>query len=191
MNKKLPRILTLVFALIAVVIAFILYKKVSGEQELQDKIISQEIEIKKKLTLYGELQKLFLLQSPENNKAYAKNWKELKSFVDTGKIYIIDRKETVKELYLGKDTTIFSYDTLKVVAIKDSIWGKSGFNIREFEYVPDDDNARTFVLQTGFSKNRLVFEIKDPEPINPARQIGELDTLRVGSMTEPTTEGNW
>lgn len=191
MKKNLSLILSLVFFSAILVVGFGLYNKIKKEEAFQIKINEQELLIKKKLSLFGQLQKLYFTQAPESNKLYLDNWGDFKKYVDTGKIYVIDRREEIKELYLGKDTSIFYYDTLKIISIKDSIWNKSGFEMRTFSFVPDEDNAREFEIAAQYKEGRSVFEIKDPEPINPARQSGEMDTLRVGSLDEPTTEGNW
>ena len=191
MKKNLSLILSFIFLTASAFAGFSLYKKIKNEEAFQIKVNEQEILIKKKLSLFGQLQKLYFSQAPEDRKLFLDNWQDFKTYVDTGKIYIVDRKEEIKELYLGKDTSIFHYDTVKVISIKDSLWNKSGFEMRTFSYVPDEDNAREFKIAARYKDGRSVFEIKDPEPINPARQTGEMDTLRVGSLEEPTTEGNW
>lgn len=190
-NKNLPLLLSLLFLLASAIVIYLLYNKVSEENSKQLEITKQEDAIKRKLSLYGQLQKLYFNQQPENNKTFVSEWKAFKNFVETGKIYTIERKETVKELSLGKDTIIFSYDTINVVSIMDSIWNKTEFEMRTFEYVPDEINPRKFDLRAGTFEGRAVFEIKDTAPINPTRISGEQDTLKVGSMISPTTEGNW
>jgi predicted choloylglycine hydrolase len=191
MKDKIPHILSIVFISLSAYFGYVLYKKVTNEDAKQKLILTQEEDIKKKLTLYGQILKIYINQQTGAIKSYPKDWYEIKEFVLHGKLYEIERKEIVKELYLGKDTTIFKYDTLKTISIMDSIWNKSGFEIRTFSYVPDIENAREFVYKTGYTDGKAVFEITDPEPIHPSRQSGELDTLRVGSMKEATTEGNW
>lgn len=187
MKSKISLILILFFGLGTVGAGYVLYSKIKKEEQLQLEIKTQEEEIKQKLTFYSSVQKIYFSQKTD----FIPDWDQFRAFVDTGVITITQRNEEVKELYFGKDTSIVSYDTLKVISIKDSLLSKTNYELRTLEYVPDDLNARTFDLYTGFSKGRKVFEIRDSKPINPKRLSGELDTLRVGSKFEPTTEGNW
>jgi len=187
MKKKLPFILTIVFALASAIVAFQLYNKVISEKELQENIRSQEEAIKNKLTFYSTIQKLHF----KEKNTYLGDWDSFRNYVATGKIVLVQRSERNEELYFGKDTTIVTYDTIKTTSIKDSILSKTDYELRVLDFVPDDNNARTFDIYSGYVKGRPVFEIRDPEPINPRRQSGELDTLMVGSKYEPTTEGNW
>jgi hypothetical protein len=191
MKNKIALILSLIFGIGAFFFAFNLYRKVVNENNFQEKIKSQEDLIKKKLTIYGQLQKLYLQQLPDSAKFYASEWQELKDFVQNGSIYEVRNKEIGAKTKLGADTLIFVPDTLRKVSVMDSIWNKSGFEIRTFEYAPDEDDPRKFTLQSGFRNGSPIFEIKDPNPINPSRKIGELDTLRIGSMQEVKTDGNW
>lgn len=185
LNRSL--FLILVFGLGTLGAGSALYTKIKTEEQLQLEIKAQEQEIKQKLTFYSSVQKVYFSQTAD----FIPDWNQFRAFVDTGVIIITQRNEEVKELYFGKDTSIVSYDTLKVISIKDSLLSKTDYELRTLEFVPDDLKARTFELYTGFSKGRKVFEIRDSDPINPKRLSGELDTLRVGSKFEPTTEGNW
>lgn len=187
MKDKLPLILTLVFALGSAIVAYQLYNKVITEADFQEEIVNQELAIKNKLSFYSTIQKIHYKQV---NK-YLGEWNDFRKYIDTGKIVITQRNEETRELYFGKDTTIITFDTIKITSIKDSILNKTNYELRTLEYVPDENNARTFDLYTGFAKGRAVFEIRDSEPINPRRLVGELDTLMIGSKFEPTTEGNW
>lgn len=183
-----------VLILACAIAGYNLYLKVVKEEAIQTKVKTQEKAIKEKLLFYGEIQKISL---NEQNK-FLTDWDEFRAFVDTGKIVVTQVNEEIKELYFGKDTSIITIDTLKITSIKDSILKKSPYQLKDIEFVPDEDNARTFVLWAGFAKNKRAFEIKDPEPINRRRQkgtepgqTGELDTLRIGSRLEATTAGNW
>ena len=58
MKNKLPLILTLIFAIGSIIVAYQLYSKVIEEKELQEEIITEEEAIKQKLLFYSEIQKL-------------------------------------------------------------------------------------------------------------------------------------
>lgn len=185
MKRKLPLILTIIFAIGSIIVAFDLYNKVIKEKELQDEIITEEEAIKQKLLFYSEIQKLHYLEKD----SYIGDWKSFYNYILKGKIHLVQRSETQKELYFGKDTTIITYDTIKTISIKDSIQKKTDYELKTIGYVPK--KSREFEIYTGYVKGRAVFEIRDSRPINPRRRSGELDTLMIGSKYEPTTEGNW
>ena len=185
MKNKLPLILTLIFAIGSIIVAYQLYSKVIEEKELQEEIITEEEAIKQKLLFYSEIQKLHYIEK----NSYIGDWKTFNEYILKGKIHLIQRSEIQKELYFGKDTTIITYDTIKTISVKDSIMDKTDYELRTLGYVPE--KPREFGIYVGYVKGRAVFEIRDMHPINPKRQSGELDTLMVGSKFEPTTEGNW
>ena len=184
-----------VLVIACAVAGFRLYKKVVREEAIQKKIKIQERAIKEKLLFYATIQKISL----KSQKKYLGNWDEFRSFIDTSKIVVTERKEEIKELYFGKDTSIVTIDTVLVTTVKDSILKHTSYELRTLEYVPEvegifipsEDKSPTFLIYAGYSKGRNVFEIRDSDPINPRRTSGELDTLMVGSKFEATTEGNW
>lgn len=194
MKPLWSNIIVAILVIACAIAGFNLYGKVVKEDALQKKVKTQETEIKKKLLFYGTIQKISLNEQGK----YLANWDEFRAFTDTAKIVVTQRKEEIKELYFGKDTSIVTIDTIKITTVKDSILEKTPYRLKDLEFVPDEDNARTFVLWTGYVDNKRAFEIKDPEPINKRRQqgdkpgqTGELDTLRLGSRREVKTSGNW
>jgi len=77
-------------------------------------------------------------------------------------------------------------DTIKI-AVKDTLFPPN-FNFDSLKYVPYSNEI--FVIKTGeiltASKIKVkVFEIFDPKPFDPTFR------LKVGSLEEPTTAGNW
>ncbi|MFN3917119.1 MAG: hypothetical protein ACK4K0_05195 [Flavobacteriales bacterium] len=63
-------------------------------------------------------------------------------------------------------------------------------NLDSLPYVPFSPNKLTFVLKSDTLQGGIpVFLVKDPAPFNPFNL--KLDTLQVGSLSEPKTSGNW
>ena len=187
MKKLLPVILTGIFALGSVIMIFRLYYQIKSEQELVKKISIQEEKIKEKLVLLANIQKVHYKEKAK----YLGSWLDFNKYIYSGEIVLTERRDSIAELYFGKDTTYYFYDTVKVISVKDSLITGSGFEIKNIGFVPDFDNPREFTLYTGYAEGRSVFEIRDPAPVNRKRTSGELDTLMIGSRLAPTTEGNW
>lgn len=62
--------------------------------------------------------------------------------------------------------------------------------IDSLPYVPFHPEKGTFILKSDTLRGGMpVFLIQDPNPYNPFNL--KLDTLRVGSLKEPKTSGNW
>ncbi len=145
---------------------------------------------------------------------FTDNFDNLVRFVDTAKYTITQRRDsTVKDLEATKRFTVDMFkeivivDTLGYVSVKDSLFGadtryKTMMNLPEGVGEP----GAKFELKAGMLENIPVFEAsvqksvilydQDKNLVNKESQVVSVDgvngpSLKVGSMDEVNTNGNW
>ncbi len=192
---NLTKILTLVFVVIAIGIGYYLINGIIGSVAEEKRIITIEAIIIDKLKLIRDAEVAY----KDVNGQYTSDWNKLISFIDTGRIYITQRREETKLLEYGAEETILTIDTLGSVPVQDSLFSNPAYqkfeDLQRLSYVPVT-GAQFELFADKIPRSGIdvdVFEAKDPQPINPLRR-GENSIkgpLRVGSRTEVTTAGNW
>ena len=191
---NLTKILTVAFLVIAVGIAYYLYDRVKFSIEEEERIAQIERQVIEKLRFIRDAEIIY----KDANGQFTSDWNKLKSFIDTGTVYITQRRETTTLLEYGAEETTIEIDTLASVSVKDSLFNNPNyqkFDINELSAVPVT-NAKFELFADKIDRNNVqvsVFEVKDSSPVNPARRGEEsvAGPLRVGSRTEVTTSGNW
>ncbi|TXK71087.1 hypothetical protein [Mesonia sp. HuA40] len=139
----------------------------------------------------------------------------LVKFIDTAKFTVTQRRDTTvldeeyKKTYgVDQYKSITLIDTLGYVPVKDSLFKQKDY--KNLKYVPTTDNSVTFEIEAGKIKKRNaiipVFEVKvakdkiladqDPDLVMQEKQVISVDGvngeyLKIGSMTEVNTNGNW
>lgn len=192
------RILTIVFAITSLGLAFFLYSSINTSISEAERIERMESAIINKLKMVRDAQMAYKAV----NSQYTSDWDALLAFVDTGSFYLVERTETIITLAYGADSTYVELDTLGTVFVKDSIFNKTkypNFSLEQFPYVPGVNPAVKFnmwadkITKAGVLVD--VVEVVNPQPINPNRdEESEYNTkkpLRFGSRTSVTTAGNW
>jgi len=190
----LTRIISVAALLAALGLGYALYKSVDNVLEEEKRIASTEARIIEKLQMLRDAQIAYLAI----NKEYAGNWEDLRKFIENGQIWIVQRKETTKLLAYGKEEITVSIDTLGSVKVIDSLFNERkypNFNLETLNVVPGS-GGKTFEFfadKVERSQREIgVFEIRDPDPINPKRRLNNKEkALRVGSRTDSSTSGNW
>jgi hypothetical protein len=155
-------------------------------------IKSVEAKVIDKLIQVREAEMAYLVA----NGTFTSDWDKLISFVDTGAIYITERKETIITLDYGADSLYVEIDTLGAVGVKDSLFGPE-FDPKILPFVPDSDK-KFLIWADEIEKSGVmidVIEVIDPAPVDPTRkeenEIKNRKPLRFGSRTDVTTAGNW
>ncbi|AUP81480.1 hypothetical protein C1H87_00180 [Flavivirga eckloniae] len=147
---------------------------------------------------------------------FSNNFEGLIKFVDTAEYTITQRRdstvidEALTKLY-GVDTTkeIVIIDTLGFVPVKDSLF-KNSNHYKSMMFVPIGKEGARFVLQAGFIeqndiqipvfeasvKKDVILYDQNPDLLVQENQVVSVDgvngdALRVGSMDEVKTIGNW
>lgn len=148
---------------------------------------------------------------------FAKDFNGLVKFIDTAKYTITQRRDTLvldEELtkrYGGVETMkeITLIDTLGFVLVKDSIF-KTSDRYKSMMFVPTAPEGTKFEMNAGFLEEDDVkipvfeaFVLKDvilqdqnKDLVSQENEVVSVDgvngdALRVGSMTEVKTNGNW
>lgn len=146
---------------------------------------------------------------------FSDNFEGLIKFVDTAKFTITQRKDsTILDVEKTKRfggvetfTDIVVIDTLGFVPVKDSLFG-ADTRYKTMMNVPGAQDGAKFKLEAGMlpEENIAVFEAsvdksvvlfdQDKNLVNKEKQVVAVDgvngpTLKVGSMTEVYTKGNW
>ena len=147
---------------------------------------------------------------------FQNNWDSLVNFIENEKFTITQRRDStiideVLTRRYGVDTTkdIVIIDTLGYVAVKDSLFGADP-RYKTMMNVPVGKQGEQFKLQTGVvNQNNInipVFEAsvqkdillfgQDENLINKEKEVVSVEgvngpTLKVGSMEEVNTNGNW
>ena len=191
---NLTKVLSFVFLLAAIALGYLLWKGVDDVVEAEKRIALVEGAIIEKLQMLRDAQ----LAYQASNGEYAGNWADLRNFIQNGEIWLVQRTETTKLLEYGKEETTVSFDTLGSVPVMDSLFNKAkypDFNLEALAVVPASGGKQFEFFADKIERNSYeinVFEIRDPDPINPERRLNNKEkALRVGSRTDASTEGNW
>jgi len=191
-NMNTTKILTIVFYLISIGLAYFLANGIAHDIEQEKIIKAEEAKVIDKLMQIRDAE----LAYQTVNGAFTSDWNKLISFVDTGVIYITEKKETIIPLEYGADSVYLHIDTLGSVPVKDSLFS-GDFQVDRLPYVPDSDNQFK-IWADKINKSGVmvdVIEVIDPAPIDPTRhednEIKNRKPLRFGSRTDVTTAGNW
>ena len=190
----LTRILSIVFLLGALGLGYMLYNSVDSVVEKEKEIARTEARIIEKLQMLRDAQIAYVATHGE----YAGNWNDLKKFIEEGQIWLVQRSETTKLLEYGKEEITVTFDTLGSVNVIDSLFNKAkypDFNLAALNVVPGSGGKTFEFFSDKVERNQReipVFEIRDPDPINPKRRLNNKEkALRVGSRTDSSTSGNW
>lgn len=131
------------------------------------------------------------------NDSFSPSFDTLINFMVDGQIPVVNI------IFDPNDTTLTKTinDTLGFVSVADSLFGKrSNFNVRDIQYIPFSEGEK-FELDAGkINKGGVmvpVFMAIAPKKAYlkgmPNNQVmkSSVKDLIVGSMSEPTTDGNW
>ncbi len=190
---NLTKILTALFFVIAIGIAYLLYDSVNKTIEQEKEIERVETMVKTKLEKIRDAQAAYQATFGD----YADTWEKLIAYVDSGSIYLIQRTEEIIMKAYGAEESIFTYDTIGTVSVKDSLFSRN-FDPRTLPELPHAP-GKYFSLyakdsvRSGVSVDYI--EVVDTYPFDKTRtednDIDRRRPLRFGSRTDITTAGNW
>ena len=210
MKKGLSIVINIALFAVIVLLALQVVKsiqapiKFSNEQKMREtQVVERLIDIRNAEVLYKNA-----------NSQYTNSFDSLIMFCQTAEIPIV-------KIVPDPDDTTFTRtinDTLGFVKVMDSIRGKrNNFNINDIKFVPFSQPQQQFELEAGLIKRNgidiPVFEARTPYEVylaNPGSSFSEKEWnqrrdnakaeresinryagLKVGSMEEATTDGNW
>ena len=261
----ITRILSILFFLVALSLGYYLFHIVKSDLDQQKRIDRVEKQVIEKLKLIRDTEMAF----QKIYGRYTANWDSLISFLDSGTIYITNRREEIIPKAYGDEEVIVHIDTVGTVPAKQYVYtannlvtasdsgtlvslsvkvgdeisigyqvyamqtsdkllkyksqytgtvthvnyqvgdkinkGATIVELQNNKYPNITDISRLPIIPGSGKKfsiyaNKLlrsgvpidVFEVKDSDPINPARKLNHNENaLRVGSKDEVTTSGNW
>lgn len=177
-------ILKVVFALVAILLAYLLYESVAGEMRYRAEVEKIEGQVINKLEKIREAE----LAYKDRFGKFTDNYDTLINFINKGKLLI-----TVE--YGDKDdtTTVYRQEIVEV-SIKDSLF--KNVVVDSIMFVPPADTAKFTLLATTIVQGNVevpVFQVTDPYPFDKQRRNPNhpKPPLQVGSITEATYSGNW
>ncbi|KYG75690.1 MULTISPECIES: hypothetical protein [Roseivirga] len=190
---NLTKILTVVFFVVAIGVGYLLYDGVNTTIEEAKEIERVEKQVIAKLEKIRSAQEAHLATYGD----YADTWEKLIAYVDTGKIYLITRTEEIIMKAYQEEESVFTYDTVGVKNVKDSLFSRN-FDARTLPELPHAP-GKYFSLYAKDSVRSGVavdyIEVVDTYPFDRTRtedhDIEQRRPLRFGSRTDITTAGNW
>lgn len=207
--KKIKPVLNLVLWGLIVYLAYITFMSVYGEiqfNQLKNKryavVIERLIDVRNAELAHKEV-----------TGSYTDSFENLIRFIDTAQFAITQRRdstyvdEELTKRYGGVETfaTVVVIDTLRYDSVKDSLF-KGSDRYKTMMNVGIGKPGEKFVLKAGTLDDIPVFEAsvdkavilhdQDPNLVAKEKQVVSVDgvngpTLRVGSMEEIKTVGNW
>jgi biotin carboxyl carrier protein len=118
---SLTRIISIVLLACSLALAYYLYSSINETIELRKKIETTEAQIKDKLAVIREAEKVFLEQTGR----YTSNWDSLINFIQTGTVPITVRTETIKQLSYGVEEVTVKIDTIGTISAYEKIFKKT------------------------------------------------------------------
>jgi hypothetical protein len=199
-NNMKNKVLQIVLALVIIVFAFLIYRSIDKPLKFEAALKTRGDVVVEKLKDIRTAQTLF----KSIHSRYTTSFDTLEKFVMTGKIPV------VKMMPDPKDTTNTRTirDTIGFVSIFDSIYAKKNYKLEDFDLIPfagGDKFEMTAGMINKGGVNVPVFEVLAPFEaytkglpeqlvINRKKEsedIGKFPGLKVGSMVEASTDGNW
>lgn len=194
-------ILKVVLFIVIIVLGYLVYDSINKPLDFKKERARREVEVIQRLKDIRNAQAFY----KQANSSYTPSFDTLMQFLQTGEIPV------VKLIPDPNDTTFTKTisDTLGYIKVKDSLFSRRpNFDLRSLQYIPFSDNVK-FEMHAGqIDRGGVqvsVFEAKAPYSaylkgmeeqrvlnITAAQEdIEKFAGLKVGSMTEPSTDGNW
>ncbi len=187
------KVIQIVLVVVIVVLAYFVYETIqtpvrfNKEKDRRSEVVVQNL---KDIRSVQQVYKML-------NDTFASNFNDLIDFMKNGKIPVVNISFDPTDTTLTKTIS----DTVGFVNVADSLFGKrTDFRPEQLQYIPFSDNKK-FELNAGkisrggvsvpvfmaMAKKEYYLKGLDNSLVgNP-----KVKDLIVGSMTEPTTDGNW
>ena len=210
MKKGLSIVINVVLFAIIVLLAIQVVKSIQAPIKFNNEQKAREAKVVERLI---DIRNAEVLYKNANNK-YTNNFDSLISFCQTAEIPIVNIIPDPTDTTFTRTIN----DTIDFIKVMDSLKGKrADFNIKDLSIVPFSDPQQKFELEAStISRNGIeipVFEARTPYEVylaNPGANFNEKEWnqrrdnikaekenmnryagLKVGSMDEATTDGNW
>jgi len=205
MNKNLKTVSSIALLIVIIFLSYKVYESIMHPVRFAQINNARRAAVIANLKDIREIQKYYR----QNKGSYANDFTSLLAFAEEGKIPIVrivpDPKDTTNTRSIA--------DTIGFVSVKDSLFGRrEQFDLKKLPIVPYSNNVQ-FELQADTLERSgvkvYVFEAKTlntnflmgkgmeayKQDIinlnNKLEQLNRYPGLKVGSLTEVTTDGNW
>lgn len=193
------RILQIVLFLVIIVLAYLVYQSINKPLEFNKEKDKRELAVVQDLKDIRSGQLMY----KKLHDGYASNLDTLMMFLRDGEIPIVKQTQDPDDTTM----TIKINDTIGYIGVADSLYQYAGFNLDSLPYIPQTGvfyEMSAGEIETGGMKVQ-VFEVLAPYAlilkgtdsqliVNLIKSKEEIDRypgLKVGSMTEASTDGNW
>ena len=198
MNSKLKSILiNIVLFAVVVFLAIKVIQSIKAPIDFGNEKSLREAQVVQRLKDIRDAE----IQYKQANSKYTSDFDSLINFCSNYEIPIVKMVPDPNDTTFTKSIN----DTIGYVKVLDSLFGKRpNFNIRDLSIVPFSDPTTTFEIQDSIIKRGgisvPVFEVKTPYEVYLAtpgdikaemEQIDKYAGLKVGSLEEASTDGNW
>ncbi len=203
MNKKLT-LINIALALVAVLLAYLVFDSIRQPVAFENTRRERESEVIQNLKDIRSTQTLF----KQTYNRYTANFDSLIEYIKTGELPVVNIIPDPADTTFTKTIN----DTVGFVRVSDSLFkNRVNFNVNDLRYIPFSDKVE-FEMNAGFIMRGglkvAVFEAKAPYKSylndedkkfrqrvnNLSAEQEDLDKyagLKVGSMDEPSLNGNW
>lgn len=193
------RILQIVLFLVIIVLAYLVYQSINKPLEFNKEKNKRELVVVQDLKDIRSGQLMY----KKLHDGYAPTLDTLMMFLRDGQIPIVKQTQDPNDTTM----TIKINDTIGYIGVADSLFQHPGFILNNLPYIPETGvyyEMAAGEIETG-GMNVQVFEVLAPYElilkglnnqliVNLVKSKNEIDRypgLKVGSMTEATTDGNW
>lgn len=203
MNNKNLTIINIALALIALLLVYLVYRSISEPVVFENVRKERELKVVQSLKDIRNTQTLF----KQTYNRYTGDFDSLIEYIKTGQLPVVNIVADPNDTTFTKTIN----DTVGYIAVADSLFkNREDFKVENLRYVPYSENEKVeFELQAGFiTRGGLkvaVFEAKTPyfvylydldqQRVNNLRaeqeDLEKYPGLKVGSMDEPSLNGNW
>ena len=204
MNKSLKIVLNVALMAIIVFLSILVYESIMHPVRFGQMLESRRVAVISNLKDIREIQKYYR----QNNGSYANDFASLLAFAEEGKIPLV---RIVPDPTDSTHTRSIS-DTIGYISVKDSLFGRrENFKLSDIPIVPYSNNVQFELKADTLERSGIrvyVFEVKTLNVNflvngmdkyrqdlinlnNKAEQLDKYPGLKVGSLTEVTTDGNW
>ena len=201
MDKKLT-IINIVLVIVAIFLAYMVYHSISQPVIFENTKTERELKVVQNLKDIRSSQGLF----KENYNRYTASFDTLIEFIRTGELPVVNIIPDPNDTTFTKTIN----DTVGYIKVLDSLFStRQNFNVESLRYIPFSEPQQEFEIQAGYitrgGMKVPVFEVKAPyntylngldkQRIRNAtaerEDLNKYPGMKVGSMTEPLTDGNW
>ena len=201
MDKKLT-IINIVLVIVDIFLAYMVYHSISQPVIFENTKTERELKVVQNLKDIRSTQSLF----KENYNRYTASFDTLIEFIRTGELPVVNIIPDPNDTTFTKTIN----DTVGYIKVLDSLFStRQNFNVESLRYIPFSEPQQEFEIQAGYitrgGMKVPVFEVKAPYNTylngldkqrirNAAAEREDLNKypgMKVGSMTEPLTDGNW